>query len=137
MTMPTLRVRDYMQPEPVTVHQATELLRAVRMMIDRDISAMPVIDDSGRLVGILTERDCIRTVMQAGYHDESGGPVSRCMTRDVQTMSPDDSLMDAAELFADSSIHRCPVVVDDRPVGMISRRAVLGALTEQSWFTKH
>lgn len=134
MAKRTLRVRDYMQTNLVTVREDVELLRAVRTLIDHHLSGMPVVDGSGRLVGMLTERDCIRTVLQAGYHDESGGPVSRCMTREVKTMHPADNLMDAAELFAESPLHRCPVVEDGRLVGLISRRDVLGAFTQEPWF---
>lgn len=134
MTNPTLRVRDYMTTDPVTVRSDVEITRAVHSLVEHDVSGMPVVDADGYLVGILTERDCIRVTLEAGYHDEAGGPVSRFMTTDVRTMHPDDSLVDAAELFADAPIRRCPVVADGRLVGLICRRDVLRALTRHPWF---
>lgn len=136
MTTDTLRVRDYMTRDPVTVRADTEILRAVRQLIDEDVSGMPVVDASGAVVGILTERDCIRVALHAGYHDQQGGPVAQYMTHPAHTMHPQDSLLEAAELFGESAIRRCPVMENGRLVGLISRRDVLRALTDENWFDK-
>jgi CBS domain-containing protein len=129
------RVRDYMSTDLVTVTPDMEIMRAVRFLVERDISGVPVVDEQGMLLGILTERDCIKVALQAGYHDEFGGSVARYMTRDVQTVSPDDNLMDLAELFAANSYRRCPVTDDGRLVGLICRRDILRAMTESAWFS--
>lgn len=129
------RVRDYMTSNLVTVTPDMEIMRAVHFLVEQDISGVPVVDEEGMLLGILTERDCINVALQAGYHDEFGGSVARYMTRDVQTVSPGDSLMDLAELFAANSFRRCPVVDDGRLVGLICRRDILRAMTESAWFS--
>lgn len=136
MTWKALRIRDFMCTDPVTVGADDEVMQVLRVFIEHDVSGVPVLDGAGHLVGILTERDCIRTALQAGYHDEHGGPVARFMTPNVHTLHPDDSLMVAAELFATSPFRRCPVVRDGRLVGLISRRDVLRALTGNPWFTR-
>ncbi|MEZ5598227.1 MAG: CBS domain-containing protein [Pseudomonadales bacterium] len=56
------------------------------------------------------------------------------MSRDVRTVHPEDSLMSVGELFAASPFRRCPVVENGRLVGLISRRDVLRALSEGTWF---
>lgn len=134
MTWKSLRIRDFMNNDPVTVRAEDELMQVLHLLIEHDVSGVPVLDGAGNLVGILTERDCIRTALQAGYHDEHGGPVARFMTSAVHTLHPDDSLMDAAELFASSPFRRCPVLRDGRLVGLISRRDVIRALTGHPWF---
>ena len=128
----SVKVRDYMASELVTLSPETEILRAVHTLLINDIAAAPVVDDAGNLVGILTERDCIRVVLTAGYHAEYGGQVSDYMSKNVETISADDSIVDAAKLFLGERFHRYPVVDDDRLVGQISRRDVIRAL-EKLW----
>lgn len=134
MKAESMRVRDYMTTQLQIVSADTDIMRAIRIFIDKDISGMPVVDAFGTLVGMLTERDCIQVALNAGYHDESAGPVEAFMTRNVETVLPEDSLMDVAAYFARSPHRRCPVVDEGRLVGMICRRDVLRALTEGSWF---
>ncbi|MEZ5558287.1 MAG: CBS domain-containing protein [Pseudomonadales bacterium] len=131
-----LRVRDFMKRDVLTVRSDTDIMRAVRLFIEHDVSGLPVLDPAGELVGMLTERDCIRTALQAGYHDEEAGTVERYMSSPVRSMLPDDGLLDVAEFFAESTMHRCPVVEDGHLVGLISRRDVLRALTEGAWFAR-
>ncbi len=108
----------------------------VNLLVEQDISGVPVVDDDGVLVGILTERDCIRVALSAGYYDELGGAVRNFMSEPVETASPDDNLMDVANRFATSTYRRFPVVDDGRLVGLISRRDVLEALLTGAWFKK-
>lgn len=130
----SMRVRDYMTTEVQTVGSDTDIMRAIRLFVDRDLSGMPVVDAFGTLVGMLTERDCIQVALSAGYHDESAGTVADFMSREVETVLPEDSLMDLAAYFVSSPHRRCPVVHEGRLVGMICRRDILRALTEGSWF---
>lgn len=134
MTSSALRVADYMLTPVVTVRDDVEILRAVRLLVDQQLSGLPVVDPTGRLLGMLTERDCIRVALHAGYHDERGGPVARYMSSPATAMHPQDGLLEAAALFAEAAIQHCPVVEDDRVVGLIRRHDVLRALTESRWF---
>lgn len=128
----SVKVRDYMASKLVTLNPETEILRAVHTLISNDIAAAPVVDDAGNLVGILTERDCIRVVLTAGYHGEYGGQVSDYMSKNVDTISAEDSIVDAAKLFLGDRFHRYPVLDNGRLVGQISRRDVMRAL-EKLW----
>jgi len=134
MVVEPLRVSDYMTEIPVTVTAPMPIMAAVRLFVENDISSVIVIDANNMPIGILTERDCIRTALQSGYFDESAGIVGDYMSTNITTVGPEDSLMDVAQLFADSPFRRCPVVSEGRLVGMISRRNVLRALTETTWF---
>ena len=129
-----LRVSEYMSTELVTITPDTEIMKAVYLLVEHDISGMPVVDEEGNLVGILTERDCIATAISAGYFDEAGGSVRDFMSSPVETAEADDSLMDIAERLSKSTYRRFPVIEDGRLVGLISRRDVLEALKQGSWF---
>ncbi len=128
----SVKVRDYMARDLVTLSPDTEILRAVSTLLENDIAAAPVVDEAGSLVGILTERDCMRVVLIAGYHAEYGGQVSDYMSKKVDTISADESIVDAAKLFLGHRFHRYPVLDDGRLVGQISRRDVMRAL-EKLW----
>ncbi|MDH3469637.1 MAG: CBS domain-containing protein, partial [Gammaproteobacteria bacterium] len=114
-----------MATDLVTLTPGMEILRAVHTLLENDIAAAPVLDDTGTLVGILTERDCMRVVSNAGYYSEYGGRVAEFMSKNVETIAADDSIVDAAKLFFGDRFHRYPVMENDRLVGQISRRDVL------------
>jgi len=130
------RIRDHMATNVVTVTPDTEIMRAVNLLVEHDISGLPVIAADGSLMGILTERNCIDVALQAGYFDESGGRVEDYMSHPVETVHADDSLMDVADRFRHSTFRRFPVVENGRLIGLISRRDVLTALRSGAWFSK-
>jgi len=121
-------VRDHMSTRLVTLDPDMDILRAVHTLIRNNISGAPVVDENGRLVGILTERDCMRIAMQAGYHDMPGGPVRKFMSENPQSVSPEESILNVAQLFINGKFHRYPVTKDDRLIGIISRRDMMRAM---------
>jgi CBS domain-containing protein len=123
-----MRVRDFMVEDPLTVAPDTEIRRVVRLLIEHDISGAPVVDDTGTVVGVITERDCIAVAAEAGYYAEWGGAVSRYMSAPVEVVGPDESLVDIAGRMASSPYRRFPVIEDGRLVGLLSRRDVLRAI---------
>jgi CBS domain-containing protein len=121
-------VKDHMATEVVTLRSDMEILRAAQELIGRDISGAPVLDQHGRLVGVLTERDCIRVALHAGYHGVPGGLVRDYMTPDPISVSPDDSVVELAQRFIEGPYRRYPVLDGGRLVGVISRRDVMRAM---------
>jgi len=124
-------VQDHMSTRLITLDPDMDILRAAHTLIKNVISGAPVVDGNYKLVGILTQRDCMRVAMQAEYHGMPGGPVRRFMSKNPQFVSPDESILHVAQLFIDGKFHRYPVVKNDRLVGMISRRDVMGAMGKQ------
>lgn len=122
------RVRDYMATQLVLLDPGMEIVRATNLLIRHDISGAPVVDQEGRLVGILTERDCMRVAVEAEYHAMPGGLVRDVMSTDPQFVSPDDSIFQLARQFIEHKYRRYPVVENDRVTGLISRRDVMRAL---------
>ena len=129
--MISLDVRDYMATELLVLDPDTELLTATHALIERDVSGAPVVDQAGRMVGILTERDCMQAALQAEYYGVRGGQVKDHMSTDVKSVSPDDSILTIAKMFIEGSYNRYPVLEDGRLVGQISRRDVMRALGAQ------
>jgi CBS domain-containing protein len=128
MTLQSILVRDYMTRRLVTLAPQTEILRALHTLIKKDISGAPVVNESGVLVGIVTERDCMQVALNATYHSEYGGVVADFMSSPVVSISPDESIVDVAKRFLETRYHRYPVVENGRLIGQISRRDVMRAL---------
>ncbi len=124
----SMLVKDHMATDLVTLHPEMEILRAAQVLISCDISGAPVLDRHGRLAGILTERDCIRVALHAGYHGEPGGLVRDFMTENPVSVSPDDTILELAERFISAKYRRYPVLDGGRLVGVISRRDVMRAM---------
>jgi len=117
-----------MTRNPVTLSPDMEIRQAAHLLIEHDVPGAPVLDKHGRLVGMLTERDCMRVAMQADYHGQPGGLVKEYMSDNPQWVSPEQSIITLADLFITGRFHRYPVVDNGRLVGVISRRDLMRAM---------
>ena len=124
----SILVKDYMTKHLVTLNPEMEILQAALRLVENRISGAPVIDKRGNLVGILTEKDCLKVAFHATYHRELGGRVSEFMSRPVKTIGAYTSIADLTELFLKEPYRRYPVMQDNHLVGLIGRRDVLRAL---------
>ncbi len=125
-----MKIADFMIRDLVTLLPTTEINAAVATLVDRQISGAPVVDGAGRLVGVLSMKDCLKAALHASYHQEWGGTVADFMAGNVETLDVDMDLIAAAEHFTHSSYRRFPVLQNGRLVGQISRGDVLKALSE-------
>jgi CBS domain-containing protein len=128
MTKKSCLVKDYMARTLVTFKPETDVLDAVHVLVTKRIAGAPVVDDSGNLLGMLSELDCMKVALNAGYHGNWGGPVKDFMSEGVTTVDADMSIIDLAQKFISSKHRRFPVMAGTRLVGQISRRDVLRAL---------
>ena len=132
MSLKSCLVRDYMAGHLVTFKPDDDVMDAIHQLVKHRIAGAPVVDNKGDLVGMLSELDCMKVALHAGYHGDWGGPVSDYMSGDIETVDADMSIIDLAELFKASGFRRYPVMKDNRLVGQISRKDVLRALEKLS-----
>jgi CBS domain-containing protein len=125
-------VKDYMSAGLVTLSPSTGILQAARRLVEKRISGAPVVDQQGNLVGLLSEKDCMRIALHAGYHSEAAGTVAEYMHTEVKTVDAERNIVDVAMMFIEDDYRRYPVIKDGRLVGQISRRDVLRALADLS-----
>ncbi|MBY4893867.1 CBS domain-containing protein [Rhodobacteraceae bacterium N5(2021)] len=123
-------VSDHMARHLVTLSPDQEINNAMHVLLKHGVSGAPVVDGEARLVGILTEKDCLRAALEASYYRDWGKPVSAYMQRDVATIEPDIDILAACQTLLDGPYRRFPVVDDGRLVGLISRTDVLRALAD-------
>jgi predicted transcriptional regulator len=121
-------IKDYMNTKVVCLTEDMDILDASQILVDKQLSGAPVVDDTGSIIGFLSTKDCFKITMHAGYLGEPGGKITEYMSRDVKCVNENMSIMDMAELFLNSHYRRYPVVADNRLTGIISRRDILRAI---------
>lgn len=126
-------VSDYMATELITLSPDMEINKAMKVLLNERISGAPVVDAKGKLVGVLSKKDCLKAALNSSYYQEWGGSVADYMSAEVETLEADMELVQAAERFLASHYRRFPVMRDGRLAGQISRADVLHGLTENWW----
>jgi CBS domain-containing protein len=143
-----MNASDVMTREVVTVTRDTPVAQAIRLMLDRGVSGLPVLDAEGKIAGILTEGDLLRRGetgterhrprwleillgpgrMAGEYVRTHGRKVEDVMTRDVISVTEETPLEECVELMERRRIKRVPVVAGDALAGIVSRADLLRAL---------
>jgi CBS domain-containing protein len=153
-----LTVRDIMDPDPVTVSPGDSVEEVVAKMREHELPGLPVVNEGGRCLGIVTEADLVivddegRDLHLPHYIELFGGvvfleplrhfesrlrkavasTVADLMTRDPVTISPDADVREAGRTIVERGHNRLPVVEHGRLVGVVTRVDVLEALTRES-----
>lgn len=144
---------DLMTRDVAVVHPETSLLEAVKLMAQRHISGMPVVDDAGNIIGMLSEGDLVRwhegyTERQVRWLDmlaegfdlapaflqgiqEQQRKVKSVMSAGVTTVTEDTPARNVAHLMYDRNIKRVPVVRDGKLVGIVARSDLIRALAQK------
>ena len=125
-------VKNYMTTRLITLSKDMDVYFAIGLLLKNRISGAPVIDDDNNLVGILSEKDCLRIFANGSFYDMPGGPVSKFMTDVVSTVKPNSDLFSVADVFLQHNFRRMPVVEGKKLVGQISRRDVLRAIQDST-----
>ncbi len=126
----TTSIEQHMATELISVSPEDDILHAMRVLLDKNYSGAPVLDESGKLIGILSMKDCMEIVYNTAYHQDWGGKVEQYMSREVEHIEADTSILTAAEKFLNSNFRRFPVLRNGRLVGQISRHDILRALDQ-------
>lgn len=124
-------VVKYMVPinSLITFRPDQEINEVIDIIIEKRISGAPVLDENRKLVGIISEKDCLRIIVDQAYHNlpHISPKVSDYMTKEVKTLSPQSDVVAAATEFLNTNIRRMPVVENGALIGQISRRDILRA----------
>ena len=146
-----LKVRDIMTTELITVSPETEILQAAEVLLGNHINGVPVVDNSGKLVGILCQSDLIAqqkrlpipsffTFMDGLIETSSAKriekeiqkiaaiTVAQAMTPDPVFVAPDMGIEVVAGLMVDSGLHTIPVLDEGKLVGIVGKEDILNTL---------
>ena len=133
-----LKVSDYMSTELITFYPEQSVSEVIEKLIQHRISGAPVVDHEHRLIGVISEGDCLKQVSDSRYYNMPIGQsnVETHMAKNVETIDGNMNIFDAANKFLNSKRRRFPIVVDGKLVGQISQKDVLKAalhLKAQNW----
>lgn len=131
--MESLKVKDYMNARPVTFDSKMSLSQALDKLLTAKQIGGPVVNETMKVVGFLSEQDMIHKLLTVGYYCQDTHTVGECMRQDVLTVSPDDSIIELAEVMTGQKPKIYPVVDSEtsRLIGVITRRDVLTAISNQ------
>jgi acetoin utilization protein AcuB len=128
-----------MSPAPVTIRWTAKVIDAVRLLREARIRHLPVLDGSGRLVGIVTDRDLRQVILDPRLQEQLGAgladalegfTVRDIMTWAVITVRPETEIRDAARLLHQRKIGALPVVKNDRLIGILTETDVIRTFAE-------
>jgi CBS domain-containing protein len=122
------QARRHMSRDLLSVEPSLTLTEVAKRMVDKDVGAVLVMEGE-RLVGILTERDVLRAVAR-GIDDSTA--VADYMTRNPETLEPDESTEHAAVLMIHGGFRHLPVTDGDEVVGMLSIRDLMRVVLEDA-----
>jgi len=133
-------IEKYMVPlkNIVTFKPDQSIQEVISTIINKKIAGAPVLDDQNQLVGIISEKDCLRIIVEQAYYNmpAESRRVSDYMTPKVQTLSPKTTVVEAAIEFLNSPIRRFPIVENGMLIGQVSRRHILKAAQDLNSTTR-
>ncbi|MFH1851522.1 MAG: CBS domain-containing protein [Candidatus Neomarinimicrobiota bacterium] len=123
-----ISVKDIMARNIITFHPDQNASEVIDRLIGAGISGGAVVDAENRLIGVISEKDCLKTIVKSSYYDSMGALVSDLMSTTVATVDANDSIHSVAQKFLDSHYRRFPVLEDGKLIGQVSRRDILRAV---------
>jgi CBS domain-containing protein len=150
-----LKVKDIMTRKIITVSPETEVVNAAKILLEKGINGLPVIDASGKLVGVLTQSDLVAqqksipiptvfTLLESyipltlvhridkEVEKIAALKVEQAMTPNPVTVGPETDIEDVAKLMVDKKFHTLPVMEGDKVVGIVGKEDVLKTLLPDS-----
>jgi len=150
-----LKVKDFMSKEVITVSPETEIVHATKLLLENRINGVPVIDGTGKLVGILCQSDLISQQkklpvpsfftfldglipltsmkqLEKEVQKIAATTVAQAMTPKPVSVSPDTGIEAVAALMVDNNFHTIPVVEEGKLVGIVGKEDILRTLMPRS-----
>lgn len=122
---------DFMSVNPVTFDPETDIFDAIHVLLQRKVTGGTVLNERHEVVGVISEFDCLRAIINTAYYHEGGGKVKDFMTKEnLHFMDPHMSLIDAAQHLLNMRNRRMPVIVNGQFAGQISARSILQAFKD-------
>ncbi len=119
--------KTIMTTDVIVVKRHTPLSRVIEILVDNNITGLPVVNDDGTLAGIISEKDVLSLIYD--LEDESV-KVEDFMTKDVVSFEQDEDLIAICECLVNNNFRRVPIVADGKLVGVISRKDIIKYILE-------
>jgi CBS domain-containing protein len=122
-------IHKYMTRDVITFTIDQDIVEVIEGMINNGISGAPVLNEKEELVGIITEKDCLRSMLDVSYHNQmlSKSKVADYMSPNPVSITLEHDVLDVADAFLKTNFRRFPVIEKGKLVGLVSRRDILKA----------
>ncbi|MCH8535533.1 MAG: CBS domain-containing protein [Flavobacteriaceae bacterium] len=129
-----IRVKDCMNTSMVVFNEEMSLLEAMEIMIKNKVSGGPVVDEHKKLVGVISEGDCVKQISDSRYYNMpmSDVKVKDKMSTTVESIHPEENIFDVGNKFLHLKRRRFPVVENGKLVGLVSQKDMLRVATGMS-----
>jgi CBS domain-containing protein len=128
MSIEALTVADCMVPARLTITPETTIPQAVEKMLDAKLIGAPVVDENRKVVGYISEQDCLSHMISDSYYSDQRDLVKDVMKHEVLFAEPNMAVIDLAQMMCGNKPKKYPVCEDGKLVGVINRTHVLAAL---------
>ncbi len=115
-----------MSKQVLTVTMSTPIYDAMNLLVENKVSGLPVVDDDNNLVGLITEKDILRFLLNKDVTTDQY--VSDYVNRNVSTFGPKDSIIVICEFFINNPFRRVPIVDNGKIVGIVARRDIISVM---------
>jgi len=135
-----MKIKEVMIKKVITIKKGQTLIEAAQILVKNNISGAPVVDNRGRLIGMLSEKDLFRALypdvrdilkdvhlwlgkekIKHRVEAKRGILVDKLMIRKIISVNPDTEILEAGSIMLTSQIHRLPVIKNKKLVGIVSR----------------
>ncbi|PKH05463.1 CBS domain-containing protein [Moritella sp. Urea-trap-13] len=126
------RVMNEMKINAPSIPCGMSLVAVVELFAKHQINAVPVVNPANEVIGFVSESDCMQALISGSYHCDKPAIVNDVMSKNVVSVSPQDSIVDIAIRMTKDNFSVYPVVEASKLVGIISRRDILQVLAENN-----
>lgn len=121
---------DYVTTQPVLVKPDTNIFNVIHELIVHRVSGVTVVDDDNNVLGVISEFDCLKAILDGSYYNEVNGTAADVMSTEVESLSNDVDIIEVAKRMLESKRRRMPIVKDGKFVGQLSVRSILKAVKD-------
>jgi CBS domain-containing protein len=121
--------KDVMTKEIISVRDTTDVKKVLKLLVEKNVTGLPVISDEGYLVGMVTEKDILQMLYKQTIKNRT---VSDMMTHGIVSFDENDNLIDIYKCLMENNFRRVPILSEGKLVGIISRRDIIKFLSSKT-----
>ena len=111
-----------MTTDVICVKKQTDIYDAIRILVENNITGLPVVNDDMSIAGIISEKDVLRLLYEI---EDKPGKVEDYMTENVVSFDQNNTLIDITDCLINSNFRRVPIAVDGKLAGIVSRKDII------------
>jgi CBS domain-containing protein len=125
-----IKAKDVMSTKVTTIDEYAHVMEVIKLLVEHNVTGLPVVDDAGRLLGMVTEKDILMLLLYDP--DVKGKTVTDLMTTEIVHFDEDENLMKIFESLVQNNFRRVPILSEGRLVGIVSRRDIIVFLSAKA-----